>query len=115
MRRTTRARACAMAWGLLLAAASGCAHTPPRTDATPLRLSMARQLIDRGDWRGALEVLERLYRDRPDDAAVLTLRGIVYRETGLLEEARVELEAATRQDPESAAAVSALAILLDQV
>ncbi|MGI5862207.1 MAG: tetratricopeptide repeat protein [Myxococcales bacterium] len=115
MRRTNWARACALAWGLLAAAALGCAHTPPRVDPTSLRLSMARQLIEREDWRGAFEVLERLYRDRPDDAEVLTLRGIVYRETGLLAEARVELEAATQKDPQSAAAVSALAILLDQI
>jgi len=99
---------------LLLSPLAGCASVQrPSGEHRVLRLGMARQLVAKGEWRGAFELLNALHREDPEDAEVLTLRGVVYRETGLLTEAREELEQALLLSPDSARTHSALGILLD--
>ena len=43
-------------------------------------------------------MLDELHRERPEDADVLTLRGIVYRERGLFADAEADLKAALKVD-----------------
>ena len=44
------------------------------------RTKLARDLVGRGDWGRSFAMLTDLHREKPEDAGVLTLRGIVYRE-----------------------------------
>ncbi len=74
---------------------------------------MARELTERGDWERAFALLNELHQQRPTDADVLTLRGIVYRERGLYPDAEADLKAALVVQPASADAHAALAILYD--
>ena len=106
--------------GLIAAGAGsnvGCAETKgaQRTsDAGYVaRHKLAHELVSRGDWARAFAMLEELHRDRPDDAEVLTLRGIVYRERGLFADAEGDLKAALKIAPDSADAHAALGILYD--
>ena len=84
-----------------------------RSQVDVARLSLARQLIERGDWGRAFELVDDIHRQYPDDAEVLTLRGIVYREKGLFADADADLHAALRARPKSAEAHAALGILYD--
>jgi Flp pilus assembly protein TadD len=77
------------------------------------RHKLAHELVARGDWARAFAMLEELHRDRPEDADVLTLRGIVYRERGLFADAEADLKAALKIAPDSADAHAALGILYD--
>ena len=77
------------------------------------RHKLAHELVSRGDWARAFAMLEELHRDRPEDADVLTLRGIVYRERGLFADAEADLKAALKIAPDSADAHAALGILYD--
>jgi Flp pilus assembly protein TadD len=77
------------------------------------RHKLAHELVSRGDWARAFAMLEELHRDRPDDADILTLRGIVYRERGLFADAEADLKAALKIAPDSADAHAALGILYD--
>ena len=77
------------------------------------RHKLAHELVSRGDWARAFAMLEELHRDRPDDAEVLTLRGIVYRERGLFADAEGDLKAALKITPDSADAHAAIGILYD--
>ncbi len=106
--------------GLIAGAAglnAGCAETKggQRTSDAgyAARHKLAHELVARGDWARAFAMLEELHRDRPEDAEVLTLRGIVYRERGLFADAEGDLKAALKIDPESADAHAALGILYD--
>ena len=77
------------------------------------RTKLARELVGRGDWGRAFLMLDELHRERPADAEILTMRGIVYRERGLFSDAEVDLKAAIKEQPESAEAHAALGILYD--
>jgi len=77
------------------------------------RHKLAHELVSRGDWARAFAMLEELHRDRPEDAEVLTLRGIVFRERGLFADAEGDLKAALKIDPDSADAHAAIGILYD--
>ena len=101
---------------LVLSAALGACATGSASKKSPTdvaRLSLARQLTERGDWGRAFELLGDLHRQHPDDAEVLTLRGVVYREKGLFPDAEADLRAALRATPNSAEAHAALGILFD--
>ena len=109
-------------WVLVIAAleaaalAAGCASVPAAHPATPTdlaRLRMARELTQRGDWGRAFAELDELHRKWPQDAEVLTLRGIVYRERGLFHDAEDDLKAALASAPDDAEAHAALGILYD--
>lgn len=101
----------------LTAALAGCATTQqaahPTTPTDLARLKMAREMADQGDWGRAFAVLDQLHRQFPEDAQVLTLRGIVYRERGLFADAEADLKAALAATPDDADAHAALGILYD--
>ena len=96
---------------------AGCGTTGggqrPMDSGYAARNSLARELVSRGDWQRAFAMLDELHRERPDDAQVLTLRGIVYRERGLFNDAEVDLKAALKATPNSPDAHAALGILYD--
>jgi Flp pilus assembly protein TadD len=99
--------------GALAACATSGSGARPSTQADVARLKLARELTEQGDWARAFELLDDIHRQRPDDAEVLTLRGIVYREKGLYADAEADLRAALRATPTSAQAHAALGILFD--
>jgi Flp pilus assembly protein TadD len=106
--------------GLIAGAAAlnaGCAETTGAQRTSDVgyaaRHKLAHELVSRGDWARAFAMLEELHRDRPDDADVLTLRGIVYRERGLFADAEGDLKAALKIAPDSADAHAAIGILYD--
>ncbi len=107
----------AAAGALATACAAGCATSAspdkPVTPSDVARLEMAHQLVARGDWAGAFPLLNEIHRQRPGDAEVLTLRGIVYRERGLYADAEADLREALKLAPEAAEAHAALGILFD--
>jgi Flp pilus assembly protein TadD len=109
-------------WLLIIAAleaaalTAGCATSQPAHPTTPTdvaRMKMARELVERGDWGRAFGDLDELHRKWPQDAEVLTLRGIVYRERGLFHDAEDDLKAALVSAPNDAEAHAALGILYD--
>lgn len=51
------------------------------------RLGLTTHLVERGEWTEAQPMLEELYRERPDDAEVLHLKGRLAMSDGRLEEA----------------------------
>jgi Flp pilus assembly protein TadD len=87
--------------------------TAAETPADLARMSMARELVQRADWAGAFPLLCQIHQQRPDDAEVLALRGIVYRERGLYPEAETDLRASLKLAPQLAEAHAALGILFD--
>jgi Flp pilus assembly protein TadD len=105
-----------LALGLAAAWGSSCADTKDaqRSEGAYLaRHKIAQELVSRGDWGRAFELLDALHRERPEDAEVLTLRGIVFRERGLFADAESDLKAALKVNPDSADAHAALGILYD--
>ena len=110
----------ALRWLLLIAAleaVTGCAGMQgaahPTTAADRARMQMAREMVERGDWPQAFPLLDELHRKWPEDAEILTLRGIVYRERGLFHDAEDDLKAALQAAPNDAEAHAALGILYD--
>lgn len=103
-----------VACAALSAACATGAHHDSTSESTYLaRTKLARDLVSRGDWGHAFGLLDELHRDRPADAEVLTLRGIVYRERGLFADAEADLKAALKEAPKSPEAHAALGILYD--
>ena len=96
---------------------AGCATTtnvqPTSETGYAARHSLARELVSRGDWGRAFAMLDDLHRERPKDTDVLTMRGIVYRERGLFNDAEADLKEVLNLAPESADAHAALGILYD--
>jgi Flp pilus assembly protein TadD len=93
---------------------AACATSNQKRDApTSARIKLARDLVSRADWGAAFAMLEELHRQHPEDAEVLTLRGVVYRERGLFSDAEADLAAAVKAAPASAEAHAALGILYD--
>src|SRR5215208_4965306 len=100
---------------LLLPAACASTAGMTRQDqaAFNARKQLTRELVARGEWQTAFAYADELHRQQPDDAEVLTLRGIVYRERELPVEAEADLRAAVAADDGSAEAHAALGIVLD--
>ncbi len=100
---------------VLLLAAAACAGPGGRLrgDAFGARRDLVRVLVARGDLAGALAVVQPLLAERPRDAEALALRGVVYREKGLLPEAEADLREALRLDNSLAAAHAAMGIVKD--
>lgn len=99
----------------LLAFASGCATATPATGDTYLaRKRLARELIARQDWPAAFLYADGLHRERPKDAEPLILRGTVYREQGLNEEAEADLKQALARDARLPEAYAGLGLLYDK-
>jgi len=100
--------------GAALGACATSAHETKEDGQVNLaRINMARELTGRGDWTGAFALLNEMHQARPNDPEVLTLRGIVYRERGLLADAESDLRAALKVRPGSPEAHAALGILFD--
>jgi Flp pilus assembly protein TadD len=87
--------------------------TKAETPTDLARMKMAEELVSRGAWPESFSLLSELHQQRPEDPEVLTLRGIVYRERGLLPDAEVDLRAALKLAPASPEAHAALGILFD--
>ena len=99
-------------------ALSGCASARSRAnthedDVARVRLAVAADRANHRDWPAALEALEPLPRERDARVAALTLRGTVFREKGLLEEAEADLKEALQLRERSAATHAALAVVYD--
>ena len=113
----SRALALALALAPVGGGLGGCASSAHAARATTpsdvARMAMARELVARADWSAAFVLLNDIHRQKPDDAEVLTLRGIVYRERGLYADAEADLRAALKLAPESAEAHATLGILFD--
>lgn len=77
------------------------------------RKRLTRELIARQDWREAFFYADQLHRERPKDAEVLVLRGIVYREQGFTQEAETDLKEALVRDSKQAEGHAALGMLYD--
>jgi Flp pilus assembly protein TadD len=100
--------------GAVAAGAAACAAAKPKPDAAYIASAkLARELVARGSWDRAFTILDELHRQQPDDAEILTLRGIVYRERGLYADAETDLKAALVAAPTSPEAHAALGILYD--
>jgi Flp pilus assembly protein TadD len=96
--------------------ASACASSREarqKGDVVGAQKDLARALILKGDHAAAWSIIDPVCRARPRDAEALTLRGVVMRERGFLDEARMDLEEALRLDDDLAMAHSALAVLHD--
>jgi Flp pilus assembly protein TadD len=96
--------------------ATGCATLGGGSgaDATVVaRKRLVRELVARGEWANAFAHADDLHRQQPEDAEVLILRGTIFRERKLLDEAEADLRAALAAEPGSAEAHAALGILLD--
>jgi Flp pilus assembly protein TadD len=106
---------CLLALGAA-SAGTGCAPSLAQQQsdsAFRARTQLTRELVARSEWNGAFAYADDLHRQRPEDAEVLTLRGIIYRERNLPGEAEADLRAAVSADERSAEAHAALGILLD--
>jgi Tfp pilus assembly protein PilF len=97
---------------LLAGCATGTGATKP--EMVRVRLGLAQQLVDRGEWAGALDAIEGARQSAPADPDVLTLRAVILREQGLLDESEGDLREALRVAPGSAHAHSALAVLYER-
>jgi Flp pilus assembly protein TadD len=97
----------------LLACACAASTASQKPDTYQARKQLARELIARQAWREAFFYADQLHRERPKDAEALVLRGTVYREQGMVQDAETDLREATKRQPELAEAHAALAVLLD--
>ena len=101
--------------------AAGCAHgggsgganLASQPDTFEARRRLAGELMARGDWQPAFAYVDQLHRERPGDAGVLVLRGTIYREQNLLDEAEADLRDAAGLAPQLASVRAALGILFD--
>jgi Flp pilus assembly protein TadD len=101
-----------------LLAAPGCATFGQRSAedaAFAARKRLVRELVARGEWNEAFAHASELHRQQPSDAEVLTLRGTIFRERKLLDEAEADLRAALAAEAGSAEAHAALGVLLDSL
>jgi Flp pilus assembly protein TadD len=95
--------------------AGGCAATSGelKQDTSAARKKLASELIARGDFATAFSYVDVLQRERPRDAEVLVLRGVIYREKGMPAEAEADLREAVRLDDDLAEAHASLAMVYD--
>ncbi len=78
-----------------------------------VRLAFAADRAQHRDWSAALNALEPLPKSDDVRAAALTLRGTIFREKGLLDEAQADLEEALRLRSDVAATHAALGLVCD--
>jgi Flp pilus assembly protein TadD len=111
---TRNALATAALLGALAGIGGGCATTGElKQDTFEARKRLASELIVRGDLATAFSYADGLHRERPRDAEVLVLRGVIYRDKGLSTEAEGDLREAVAIDDKLAHAHAALGILYD--
>jgi Flp pilus assembly protein TadD len=78
-----------------------------------MRKRVLGELVSQRDWPAAFDAARELHAEHPDDAEVLTARGIIYREQRLYREAEDDLKAAVAEAPRLSAAHAALGVLWD--
>jgi Tfp pilus assembly protein PilF len=78
-----------------------------------VRRNLAAEMLRRDDHAGALALINQILREHPEDVDSRVLRGVIYREKGLLAEAEADLRQAIKLRRKVAAAHSALAVVLD--
>ena len=115
---TTPSHSAIRPWLLVLCAlsASACATSRARSrdaDVARVRLAVAADRARHRDWPAALNALDPLPKEGGARAAALTLRGTVFREKGLLEEAEADLKDALSLRSDAAATHAALAVVYD--
>ncbi|MBN2575350.1 MAG: tetratricopeptide repeat protein [Deltaproteobacteria bacterium] len=100
---------------LVLLSGGACASSAAdrKPDTFQARKSLTRELVARQSFREAFFYADEMHRERPKDAEVLMLRGIVYREQGMKVEAETDLREALQRAPKLAEAHAALGVLLD--
>jgi Flp pilus assembly protein TadD len=99
---------------VVLSAACATTQSGIEGDTYVARKRLARELVARQDWPAAFFYADGLHRERPKDAEVLFLRGTIYREQGLHQEAEADLKLGLALDPRSAEAYSGLGLLYDK-
>jgi Flp pilus assembly protein TadD len=85
------------------------------SDAYNARRGLAHEMLRRGEWGSAFELVNGLHREDPRDADVLVMRALIYREQNLLKEALADLEEAVAIAPKLASAHSGIAIVYDRL
>ena len=77
-----------------------CAATESQESARAfaVRKSMLSQLVQVRDWPGAFRLAKQLHAENQDDAELFVLRGVIYREQGLVQEAKQDFLKATEID-----------------
>jgi Flp pilus assembly protein TadD len=104
----------ALPLALVLASACASSAQSQKPDTYEARKRLAHELIARQDWPEAFFYVSQLYRERPADVETLVLRGTIYREQGMREEAEADLREALKKRGDLAEAHAALGLLLDE-
>lgn len=102
-----------LAANVIVALALAACASQPKRDVLGAQRALASELVSRREWPAAFASADGLCRAAPKRADGFLLRGIVYREQGLLAESEADLKEALRLDPRLAAGHSALAVLYD--
>jgi Flp pilus assembly protein TadD len=109
----TPSRALAAA-ALLCLASCATAHRARPDGVSGVRLTVARELIERRQYGDALAAIQQIHESTGRSAGTLTLRSLAYRGQGLPEDAQADLREALRLNPDYAPAHAGLAILHDE-
>jgi Flp pilus assembly protein TadD len=99
---------------LLVLSACGSLSSTHRPDTFEARKQLTRELVARRDWPGAFFYANQLRTERPADVDALVLRGTIYREQGLFDEAEADLREALRLRENNPDGHASLALLLDE-
>ncbi|MGA1822984.1 MAG: tetratricopeptide repeat protein [Thermoplasmatota archaeon] len=89
-------------------------HSPEYQRALFTTILKANEMMERGQIQDAIQVLEMIYMDNPDDDEVLYHLGNAYFITGDLETAYQHLKKATRLNPGSFRAYNNLGVILQK-
>lgn len=116
MTRSSHPALAASLLAVLAVSTSACASRRARekeAGVARVRLAFATDRAQHRDWPAALTALEPLPKDADARAAALTVRGTIFREKGLLDEAQADLEEALRLRSDVASTHAALGIVCD--
>jgi Flp pilus assembly protein TadD len=78
-----------------------------------VRLAMADQLAQRGDWAGAFQIVDALTREDPTDATALLLRAKTLRKREMGAEAEADLRRVLQMAPQEPEAHAELGVLCE--
>jgi Flp pilus assembly protein TadD len=101
-----------LALALVASSMSACASDRAQRERG-LRKSIAMELVAQRDWPAAFAKVRALHAEDPNDPDVLIMRGLLFREQGLIADAETDLRAAIELDGDRADAHSALAVILE--